>query len=359
MKKAFCVVLLLFVLTNTYTVSATEENKPGAAYALLELGSSSEGSIISYFMLQDVMGYRDEAGITHGILFDGIIFTEEKGTDTPEEAEEFLRQLVEGGVFAAVEIVASVLVEDGIVEEGYKYPLYISFPNPSGYFETYDEAKGFCAYFLDTIYSAFSAKSFEHISLEGVYFDTSYSADSSIKGFCEELAGKKGLYTVSASIDGGAVDGDVVCDFREGDERFDTTLGGTYVFLNGVPNGTNTEPLESLIAQGIKVCENRSLQTLIFTFDAYSTVYECAAAAQETVPNDNGRIAYECLNSIIQRDSAALEKARASIVEDDDTAQGKEKESRSVFYSFLALASVVAIAAVYATYRKVKKRGQG
>ena len=369
MKKfIFAIVLSVLIIQNCFvTVSAADDDFPCDDLAVLQLGSAAEGSTINYFFLRDIMCYRNTEGMYVSELFNGIVITEMEGVDTPEEAEGFITRLDKEGVFGAVDIAAGIFVEDGLYKSDKKYPVFIAFPNPSDYFNSVDETEGFCRYYIDTLCSVFAYDKFEYAYLAGVFFDDSYDSCHELRDFCIGLVKEKDMLTVATTCFDEAIGVDkLFASNKEDASRYNSTNSdGFVVYFDGVPSLDDPAYLIRLKEQAALLNDSKDA-CLLFVFDTFSTVYDCAAALEETVPNVNGRNSYEVLRHFVNRDynridSISIKYNTADPVNNgaasDDLNEGRTATAaeRAVF----AILSVLALAAfgyiLYALIYRGKK----
>ncbi len=331
MKKILCLILAFAFMLGTVSVSADEEKSLPQYLALLQLGSAGEGSTLNYFVLRTVMQYCDTDGMCKGKLFDGVVFTQENKTDTAEEIMTFLDELATaGGVFKAADQAAKDLKDNGYMQNDDKYPIFVSFPCAGLFYDDLTEAKAFSEYFLQTLIYAFNKEEYANIVLSGLYFGNEYEGNASLRDHCIALADAQGLTTLFYTESSCNADADA-CYYGGGSfaERLENSSCGVVFELEGVPNAESVNPLKALIEciGRFKECKTKPV---LFTFEAYNNLYDCAIALEGTEPNKNGRLTYECINSLICGDYAFPETVRTQLSEEKASDSSVNEERRTI-----------------------------
>lgn len=353
------VFLLLFGLVDASAFAEEVSTYTGGNLAVLQIGSAAEGSTVNYFFLRDVMAYRDIDGVYTSRMFDGIVFTEMDDVNTPERTESFISRLENENVFGAVDTAMGIFVEDGLCPADIRYPLYVSFPNPNGYFSSLDSTEEFCVYYIDTLCSVFSADKYEYAYLAGLYFDASYDTYPALRDFCIDLVKTKGLTSVAVTKNETELKADRVFaeQFCEG--------RGVMVEFGEVPNADNATAVDNLTELAKVLSDESYGGDLLFVFDTFTSVYDCAAGLEEAVPNDNARRAYDDLKLLLDGKYAdAFSDAlsgTSSAVAGNNESSSAEQVGRTVTkvetYLCAALAVFAVVALFYIAYVLIKRVG--
>ncbi|MBQ4648505.1 MAG: DUF4855 domain-containing protein [Clostridia bacterium] len=358
MKRIFGALAALLLLFGAFvTVSADTES--ARDLAVIKLGSAGEGSTVNYFVLRTVMGYCDEDGVCKGELFDGVVFEESQKTNTPEKAEVFIDELtLKGGALASAEQAARELEENGYLEKGQRYPVYVSFPNATDFFETEEEIKEFCAYFIDTLVFAFEFQEYEDICLKGMYFGDGYDENEKLRSFCISLAKEKGLECVAVTAEGHPIEADkVYASNKQFEDRFGAVEhGGVVLPLDGVPTDEDNSSVKKLLENAIEFSEFDGSAPLLFTFEAFNNLYDCAIATAQDFPNENGRLAYDCVKDCLKRDFEGLRSVYKELKSADNSASEDNLPLNIIFSTALCAAGAGAIS--YILIRKAKRNGK-
>ncbi len=319
MYRLFSVLLAAVLLIGGFTVSAAEASIIPEDMALLQLGSAAEGSTLNYFVLRSVLQYCDDEGLMVGELFQGTVFSEPKDTNSKEKVMAFLDALtLESGVFSSAEIIVGDLKADKHYPQEHKYPLFVSFPNVSMFLNEQADIEEFCQYYIDTMVFAVNSKEYSHVNLAGVYFDSSYDGNESFRHYCMQLAKERGLVTIASTKGGEQIEADVIYA-AQGDftERIDASnCNGIELPFDGVPTNDDASHLSAFLdkAFALETCEKR----LLFTFEAYNNIYDCAIALSQDEPNKNGRLAYECINNLLNDDYDTLREVNNALDKEND-----------------------------------------
>ncbi len=342
-------VLLAFLLVFGGITVAAEEDIP-KAMALLELGSAAEGSTLNYYSLRVVMHYCNAEGICAGQMFEGVVIAHPKSTDSREKADAYLSEVAgASGVFSLAEQLAAELVENGFADESFVYPVFVSFPNAGGFDVSDAEKEEFCNYYIDSLVFAFESANYSRIMLAGVYFDDSYSGNISLKNYCMSLVKAKGLLVIEST----SGDKDVLSD-RSYSCYGSTVAGdGAELYFGGVPATDDGSLLINFLDQVYAIPKDKSV---LYTFEAFNNLYDCAIALEQNEPNSNARQAYECINSILKGDTDATrgiyESLKAAAAA-GDSAGGKGKNKTDIGIAVCAV--IIALGLVYLIFTLVGK----
>lgn len=342
MVRLLCVLLAVILLMGGVSVSATEDIPKNMA--LLELGSAAEGSTLNYYVLRAVVQYCDAEGICNGKLFDGLVFAQPKNTDSREEVQAFMDELTQSsGVFSVVEQLVIDLKDGGFLDKSYIYPLFVAFPNVSTFALEDREKEEFCRYYADTLFYAVEIAKYKHIALAGVYFDDSYSGNRSFKNYCMSLVKEKGLLVVEST----SSEKDALSDRAYSCYGSNLTQGGAEVYFAGVPTAEDGSVLADFLRQVYAIPQEKPL---LFTFEAFNNLYDCASALSQNEPNENGRQAYECINSILSGD---YDKTRE--VYGKFTVNTSTDENDKLPISIIVCIAICVAGLLYIVYILVKK----
>lgn len=366
MKRLLCLILVVLILMcSSVSVAASnkaEDEFPFKRMAFLSVLSSAEGSYINHFVLRPVITYTDNSGSAKGALFDAVIFDCGITPKTPVEAENFIVSLFKEGInLSAAESVVADLKGGGYASKDYKYPIFVSLPYYYGAFETMEDRSIFCTYFIKTLCSVFDKAEFEHIYLAGISFSIDYDAVPDFRSECAKVVADAKLLSVAFTTIGGTITTDACFTANENlNRRFSLaeSYTGATMRLNGVPSNDDAAPLTELEHDFSKFKASAiKSKPVVFTFNAFNDVYDCASALEETVPNKKARAAYDLISEIVEYDGHEPEAEVSEISEISDDVE--ENEGRIAngaeywIYAAVALLSVACIA--YVVFVLVKK----
>ncbi len=332
---------LLFLLVSFGAHGADATGTAVNSLAMLDIYSSSEGSMLNYFTLRPVIEYCNTEGNCKGILFDGVIFSGSKAFDDADGVMGYVDDLCVKGVFAGAEQTGNELYENSYLAEGEKYPLYAVFPYSKSFFDTDSEVYEFCRYYVDTLVFAFESKGYERISLAGLYFGSEFAADEDLRRFCIGLCREKGLAAVCSD---------------KTMEGCDIVLGST-VTLKGVPSDSDKAFAAQLFTDAKEYVCGDDNTSVLFTFNAYNTPYECGAGLEENPPNKTARLTYEAIRATLRGDIASLEEMEAELglaVNNGEDGVGRVPgKAEYAFYVFLSVtAAACFVYMLFALFRR-------
>lgn len=358
MKRFFGALAALLLLLSAF-VTASADAESVRDLAVIKLGSAGEGSTVNYFVLRTVMGYCDEDGVCKGRLFDGVVFEEAQKTNTPEKAEAFIDELtLKGGALASADQAARELRENGYLEDGELYPVYVSLPYAKSFFETEKEIEDFCVYFIDTLVFAFEFQKYEDIYLKGMYFGDGYDENEKLRSFCISFAKEKGLECVAVTAEGHPIEAEKVYASNEGfEDRFGAVEhGGVVLSFDGVPVTEDTASVKKLLENAIEFSEFDGSAPLLFTFEAFNNLYDCAIATAQDLPNENARLAYDCVKDCLKRDFEGLRGVYKELESVDNSVSEDDLPMNVIFSAVLCAVGAGAIS--YILIRKAKRNGK-
>lgn len=365
MKRIICLAIAFVMLCSpaVYAVDAEVEEAsfPYRHLAVMEIGSSAEGSSINYFLVRPVICYTSESGATSGTMFDAVVFKSGSIPKTPVEAENFITALLSKGEnLGAVNSAVEDLKSGGFVGNDYKYPFFVELPYYYDVFADEQERLSFCEYFVVTFSAVLKQAGLENIAFAGISFGTEYDAVPDFRKNCASIAKEKGLLTIAFSAIGGSAYVNACFAASEGLAsrlQLAKSADGMVLRLKGVPNADNDEALTELkneLSSFEKTAYNQ--KPVAFEFSAFSDLYECAAALEETVPNKAAREAYDLIAEALTCDT---EKDESSVEESSEASEASEETGRiasGIEYWLYAAISLTALACfVYVVYVLIKK----
>lgn len=365
MKRIICLAIAFVLLCScaTYAVNAEAEGAsfPYKHLAVLKIGSSAEGSSINYFMVRPAVCYTSDSGITSGIMFDALIFASGSIPKTPVEAENFITALFyEGENLAAVNSAVEDLKSGGFVSADYKYPFFVELPYYYDAFEDGQERLSFCEYFVVTFSAVLKKSGLDNIAFAGISFGTEYDTVPDFRKNCASVIKERGLLSIAFSAIGSS---DYVDACFAASTGFSSRLqllknaDGIVVRLGGVPNDDNDKALGELkseLSSFEKSAYNQ--KAIVFEFNAFSDLYECAAALEEAVPNKTAREVYDLIAKTVTCDGKNDESGIEESSEASDDGQESGRTASGFEYLLYAVISLVSLAClVYVVYVLVKK----
>lgn len=365
MKRIICLAIAFLLLCSPVAFAVDAEAKetsfPYRHLAVLQLGSSAEGSSINYFLVRPVVCYTSESGVTSGTMFDAVIFASGSTPKTPVEAENFITELFfEGENLDAVNSAVDDLKSGGFVSADYKYPFFVELPYYYDVFADGDERLSFCEYFVITFSAVLKQSGLDNITFAGIAFGTEYDNVPDFRKNCATVVKGKGLLSIAFSAIGGS---DYVDACFAASESISSRLqlaksaDGIVMRLKGVPDVYNDKALKELKNE-LSDFENTSFnqKPVAFEFNAFSDLYECAAALEEAVPNKTAREAYDLIAETINYDEAMDESSIEESSEASDVSEETGRTASGIEYLLYAVISLVALACfVYVVYILVKK----
>ncbi len=346
MKRILVLFLAIIFMLPTVAYAEADENKNASLrLALVEVDTGAVGSSVNYFVLRPLMEYDNREGIAEGTMFDGLVFSLKYAPANPSAAEDFIAALFkEGTCIPAADDVAGEMKADGFLAKEAKYPIYVDVTAIFAFFDNDAERKGFYEYYVDTLTGVFKSKAFENIKLKGVYFGSGYDSHPDLRSYCIAVAKEKGLESVASSLIGNVED---ATSFGANEKIKDQlaikeNVNGYTLLLDGVPDESHTSPYDKLSADYGELVKKDATLKLLVRFKAFNDVYDCASAIENSVPNENGRKAYELLKAIID----------GSVGENSVEEKTGNRYGIVIAVSCLAVAMVTLL--VYTLYRKGK-----
>lgn len=359
MKRILLIALVVFILCPVMSVHGTAQPITAGRFALLETDSGALGSTVNYFSLRPVMQYADTAGVATDVMFNNVVFALKSPPSSAEKAEGFITELFkQGACLNAAEAVAAEMLEGGHIKD--KYPVYVGMPYVGGIFATEQERQEFCRYFVDTVLSLYTSKGYNSIYLAGVFFGVDYDAMPDLRTFCINYAAGKELLSVVATAIGGDINADKVFAYNRSINKQPlptTEKHGYTLTLSGVPQEGDPAPyIELEVEYNTLKSKGAAGVPLLFRFDTFNTVYDCASAMENTVPNAKARAAYDLLKQAVDNtyDKPAAEESTAN----DET---KGRVAKGVEYAVYAVLALIGTAGfvylAYVLYKKGKNNG--
>ncbi len=339
MHRLLGVFLAFLLLVGGVSVAAEEIPD---AMALLELGSAAEGSTLNYYTLRVVMQYCNAEGVCVGTMFDGVVLSHPRNTDSREKADTYLSEVAgASGIFSVAEQLAAELAEGGFTDEAYVYPFFVSFPNASGFDISDAEKEEFCNYYIDSLVLAVESENYSHIALVGVYFDDSYSGNLSFKNYCMSLVKAKGLLVIEST----SGDKDALADRAYSCYGGKAVAEGAELYLSGVPTAEDGRVLVNFLDQVYAVPQGKSV---LYTFEAFNNLYDCAIALDQNEPNSNARQTYDCIKSVLKGDTEATRQvydALKKAAENKNSNSDEEKSKTDI--GIIICAIIIALGLAY------------
>lgn len=365
MKRIVCLAVALVLLCSpvAYAVDTESEETsfPYSHLAVLRLGSSAEGSIINYFVVRPVVCYTSESGVTSGTMFDAVVFATDSTPKTPVEAENFITALFSDGEnLDAVNSAVGDLKSGGFVSADYKYPVFVELPYYYDVFADGDERLSFCEYFIITFSAVLKQSGLDNIAFAGISFGTEYDNVPDFRKNCASVVKEKGLLSIAFSAVGSSNYVDACFAASEGFSsrlQLAKNADGIVMRLNGVPD-VNDDKVLMTLKNELSTFEKTAFNQMpvAFEFNAFSDLYECAAALEETVPNKNARDAYDLIAETLTCDKEKDESSLEESSEASDVSEESGRTANGIEYFLYAAISLVALACfVYVVYILVKK----
>lgn len=364
--KRFVGLLLVIIMIfgtglNVFAGTGGNEVFPFRRIAMLNMSSSAEGSNINYFVIRPVIGHTDESGETDGTMFDAVILDIGYVPKTPVEAENFITALfAKGANLDAAESAVGDLKDGKYVADDYKYPIFISMPYFYPLFHTTEERNEFCTYFVITFLSVLKNHDFKNIYIAGISFGIEYDAVPDFRNDCAKVVKENGLLSIALTTVSGTVNTDACFAANENiGRRLSVAEGftGATLKLEAVPSAGDDSALTKLRSDFDKF-KNSVVKAspIVFTFNAFNDLYDCAAGLEEAIPNENAREAYDFISNVIDYTGAEEESSVTEVTSEhvDDVAVGKPITSNMWFWVVVVVTVAAAGCLIY--YLVIKRK---
>lgn len=283
-------------------VNGEGEESVAKRFAVVNIDSGAVGSSVNYFVLRPIMEYDNKEGVAVGTMFNSVVFATDALPQSGSEAESTISLLFKDGTcIPAADTVAGEMKDDGFLGKDEKYPLYVAVPFVGYAFQNAKDKSDFCRYYIDTLVGVFNSKKYGNVCLAGVYLCSRYDTDPTLRAACIEAAKEMGLLCIISTAVGCDIEGiKVFADNKKVSNQLAMKNTGYTLTLDGVPDDNSNAPYDDLLSD-FDALKNQKIGSsdLLFKFRAYNDIYDCASAIENTVPNPNGRAAYDLIKEII------------------------------------------------------------
>jgi len=189
---------------------------------------------------------------------------------------------------------------------------------------------------------AVESANYNHIALAGVYFDDSYSGNLSFKNYCMSLVKAKGLLVIEST----SGDKDALADRAYSCYGSKADAEGTELYLSGVPTVDDGRALVDFLDQVYAAPQGKSM---LYTFEAFNNLYDCAIALEQNEPNTNARQTYDCIKSVIKGDTEATRQVYDDLKKAADSQNGNEEKGRTNI-GIIICAIIIALGLAYLVF---------